>query len=255
VAPDSFLDDTNSPGGPPFRYDWQGVLESVPNGHGLNVQGDIDPDDFGYNWTLTSACGTFTNSASPIPGHIPPSSISGNSVTGTLTLEVMAGAVHTGATNSKQIVIYKDHLARDMENFVSPPIMDTAAGWVQEGGSAKIVMACHDSTTHAYKGEKGTADFWTNWTMLASVQITNGNYAVPALGSLTRGDIVAYYGRSTNLLHSQTCTGNGNDTWGANNKTLAEQDPYTFAVRAAGAHYTNWSSPEYPITITSYDKP
>ena len=114
-----FLDNTNSPGVPSFRYDWQGVLESVPNGYGLNVQGDVDPDGFGYNWTLTSACGTFTNPASPIPGHIPPSSISGNSVTGALTLEVMAGTVHAGATNSKQIVIQRPLGAR-RENPISP---------------------------------------------------------------------------------------------------------------------------------------
>lgn len=263
VAPHSFLDNTNSPGVPPFRYDWQGVLASVPNGYGLNVQGDVDPDGFGYNWTLTSACGTFTNSASPIPGHIPPSSISGNSVTGTLTLEVMAGTAHTGATNSKQIVIYRDHLQRDMENFVAENLTTNhSQDGVMHGGANALGFACHDSTTHAHKGEKGRTDFWTNsnWAVATNVVVENQYQNLPNLGALSRGDVVAYY-HGTNvsaatLAHSQTCTGNGNETWGANNKPMVEYDPWKFATAPAGSTYTNYDAAGNEWwTIRVYKKP
>jgi len=93
-----------------------------------------------------------------------------------------------------------------------------------EGGSNALHFVCHDSTTHQYKGEMGIVDFWDGvWTLKKEVIVThdlNGNGSHPSLGTLNRGDIVAYYDDEGNPMHSQTCTGNGTETFGANNEPL-----------------------------------
>jgi len=138
-----------------------------------------------------------------------------------------------------------------------------------EGGSNVIDFVCHDSTTHAYNGGMGRVDFWQGvWTLKKEVLVThdiNGNGSHPSLGTLNRGDIVAYYKASgtIKLMHSQTCTGSGTETFGANNEPLPfnghpDLQSWIWATSTAG----DWANAIWlpgtgvmPVTIKVFSKP
>jgi hypothetical protein len=175
-------------------------------------------------------------------------------------LEALDGQTPTGQTDKRVIRIYKDHLARDMENFVSPyPVADCQTN-TMPGGSTPLGFVCHDSTTHAYKGETFSTEFWSGWTVKASAVLERNYAGAPDLGTLSRGDVVAYYASTnqfdeTTLTHSQICTGNGSDTWGANNKVMTANDGWKFATSTAGALYMNYDYPPAYRTVRVYQKP
>ena len=151
-----------------------------------------------------------------------------------------------------------------------------------------IQWNCHGSTNHAYNGT-GNGDAggivamnsfspWTVKTVVVTTHNPSGNGSHPSLGTLERGDIVAYFspnGRPYSppnisdmylwtLQHSQTCTGNGDETYCANNEPLAfpgnpDQQTWKWATSPAGDYGIHvWRSSQggfIPFIIVVFDKP
>jgi hypothetical protein len=101
------------------------------------------------------------------------------------------------------------------------------------------------------------------WNCSTSYTFYASGYQTPPFEGLERGDIVAYFKEDYDLFHSQTCTGNGSETWGANNEPL-QWDPNThsftnrawfFTTAPVGVHYQNADPNSFPMTIKVYKKP
>ena len=172
--------------------------------------------------------------------------------------------------------VYKDHLARDYANFgtgtfhyytwevttfnVDPhPVMNT---W-----------NCHGSTWHHWNGsgggsQSGLPPVGVPKKVATVTRQSGGGGSHPPLGTLNRGDMVAYYMASGGLMHSQTCTGSGTESYGANNQALTYpgmpgpppggNESWKWATSTAGDWANDLWLPGYgimPVTIKVYDKP
>jgi hypothetical protein len=269
----------------PYRFDFQGVVSGSPGPYALSIEGEICPIPPGeYKWTLGTAAGTLSNDTSASPTHNPPATAG----QGTLTLKAMVGTVETGCSTNRVVKIYEDHLARDRENFGTG--ISCAGNWQFTAHGATITMGdtwnCHGSTRHAYDGDydsSSTSQPWLSWTAIKVVVVTHdaqGNGSHPGLGTLERGDVVAYFspnGKPYNppniadlnewtMQHSQTCTGSGTETYGANNepKTFpggpGEGQSWKWATSTAGDWGNHIWQPAsqggfVPFIIVVFDKP
>jgi len=252
----------------PYRFDFQGVISGSTGPYVLGVHGSISPSALGYKWTLDSATGTLTNDTTASPTHTAPSAES----EGTLTLKAMFGTIDTGLKDEREVKIYKDHLARDYASFGTGG--SCKSGWKVETFNVdpKPVMGawnCHGSTWHHWNGSgTGLATTLPSLgTPKKTVVVTHqsgGGGTHPSLGTLNRGDIVVYYTAQPLLMHSQTCTGNGTETYGANNEPLSypgmpvTNESWKWATSTAG----DWANDLWlpgtgimPVTIMVYDKP
>jgi hypothetical protein len=270
----------------PYRFDFQGLISTATGPYVLDIEGDINPaPPVGYKWTLDAAAGTLTDDTTDDPTHIAPDTQG----QGMLTLKAMIDTTDTGLKDERKVKIYMDHLARDYANFetggycindweittfnVDPhPIMDD---W-----------NCHGATRHAYNGtysDSYTSQPWLSWdvkTVVVTYHVSSGNGSHPALGTLERGDVVAYFSpsgkpydppdigdlSSWTMQHSQTCTGSGDETYGANNEPKTypgapgEGQSWKWATSPAGDWGIHIWQPSLqgsyvPFIIVVFDKP
>lgn len=215
---------------PCFHFDYQGVVAGISGSYVLSVSGAVVPaPPFTCHWDLPAAAGTLTNPDSCTPTHTEPNAAG----EGDLQLTGMNGTTAGACQAQKKFKIYQDHLARDRDNF-GVGISCGANGsnrWRFTHLGARITMSrawnCHGGTLHIYNGggsgntgPRGVAFLFNASRLKNTVLVTHtptGEGSHPALGPLVRGDIVAYFTGSGDLAHTQTCTGNGTETYGANN--------------------------------------
>lgn len=248
----------------PYRFDFQWVEVNVPGYYSNTIEGEILPASvisdlsaIDYFWSVSdgefdphdsgqtkkkSGTATPTYKATEIDSSI------------TLTLDPNACPI------TRELETFQDHLARDYCNFGTD--VNCSGSWQFTKYNVTITMGgtwnCHGSTRHHYdgagSGSVGNIDFAAgSWDMIADVNEGED------LGTLTRGDIVAYYDKNSNLMHSQTIT-SGSTTYGANNEpvpppgTPAEQS-WKWATSTAGAWTDDVNDLWKPVKIKVYDKP
>ena len=255
-TPSGDPDSTNNPSSawlmtPCYHWDFQGVSSNSAGVYGLTVEGEIRPAGFAYGWTsaTASAVGTLTGTGAT-PTHNPPITGNADGTRGTFQLEVLDGTTPTGCKDDTAVVMYLDHLGRDKKNFgTSQSCTDTT--WTTPFGSISMSgWNCHGSTLHHYSGSgsgsvgpSGLAFITNTWTLQTNVVVTHqfgGGGSHPSLGSLNRGDVVVFFQGNGPMMHSQTCTGDGTETYGANNEPLSYpgypvvNESWTWATSPAG---------------------
>ena len=215
---------------PCFHFDFQGVVSGAAGPYQLQIAGVVEPaGTYSCQWTLDAAAGTLSGASSASPTHSEPSSAG----EGDLALNGQQGGATASCRDSKRLKIYRDHLARDEENF---GVGTSCRGptWTFTRFGATVTMTnrwnCHGGTQHVYNGSgsgsvgPGGVTFLLDPSRLKkTVTVTHtatGGGSHPTLGTLARGDIVAYFTANGSLAHTQTCTGNGDETYGANNIPL-----------------------------------
>jgi len=230
----------NSWRAPQYYYDFQAVTKNTPNSNAVWIQGQVDAPGT-YQWTLSDG-GTLSFGTTLNPTHNPPDNITSD-VIGTLTFKEIRG--DKNAQTQKKIKVYRDHLARDMDNFLDG--MTCKEGdWITEFGTIHMNhnWNCHGSVQHALDGNgngyredsppEEIVMTWSNqWFNYSSGHF--GDKAIKAINGLNRGDVVVYYGPSPWLvgnryLHSATSIG-GPMTWGARNAKRTKQETLQFAKR------------------------
>lgn len=248
----------------PYRYDWQAVCDNTyGNGALYQIEGLVYMSPpYGYQWTLSPECGQLTRQQASLPLHIPPASIPGATQDGVLKLDVTCNQTNVGISDTRVVRVYDDHLRRDMANFTPDNLVPfTYLDGTMVGGTKKLRFTSHMSVAHAATGSHLNPYVWEGWTVSQSVTFTGPGYAVPDLGTLNRGDVVAYYVGGV-PRHSQICTGNGAETWGAdNNPVFWDGASYSntavaFCTSAAGCYYRNGNpNVDFPLTIKVHQKP
>ena len=218
--------------GPGFYWDFQGVSSASAGAYPLGIIGSITPDTYSYNWSANSAneIGTVFG-LDGYPLHQPPATAPQDGAFGTIKLEVLLSYVPTGISDSKRVIIYKDHLARDMANFkVDQPCVN--GNWETPFGKIEIenpygYWNCHGSTLHAYDGSGNGAlahpDFLNDtnyWQTPINLSYPFNQDARLQLDHLNRGDVISYHDAGGGPIHTATATGNSAQTWGANNAPL-----------------------------------
>ncbi len=240
------------------RFDFQGIKAGVPGAYVLDIEGEIEPvPPASYKWTLDASAGTLANDTTATPTHTAPA-VEGE---GTLTLKAMVGTTDTGCQDERKVKIYKDCLERDKANFGTG--ISCANPWSFTRFNVTINMNstwnCHGSSVHLYDGSgNGAASgigFASSWAVVKTVTVTHvdgGGGSHPSLGTLNRGDLVVYYTSGGDLMHSQTCTGNGTETYGANNEPLSYpgapsvNESYKWATSTAGDWANDLWQPDFP---------
>lgn len=263
---------------PCYHFDFQGVISVAAGHYVLQISGVVDPAAYTPQWTLDAAAGTLTNPTSTTPTHVAPAAPG----EGTLTLTGVLRGTPASCTDSKRVKIYQDHLARDFENFgtgISCGNPLATSSWTFTRFGATITMPsswnCHGGTSHIYNGggsgsagPAGVAHLLAPGRLKTTVTVTHtatGGGSHPSLGSLARGDIVAYYTGNGQLAHTQTCTGNGNETYGANNVPVrfpgrpGVDEAWQWATSPAGDWANNIQTDIFPgatpFTIKVFSKP
>ncbi len=207
---------------PCHRFDFQGVVAGTPGPYVLELKGTI-VGPASYQWTLDPAAGTLSDDTTSTPTHTAPAAED----QGTLRLEAMIGTADTGASDKRQVRIYKDHLERDRENFgtgISCPKVGSFTAF-----NVTITMPnswnCHGSVHHAYDGSgNGYALHTVAWPTFTEFTSPINWSAVAAV--LSPGDVVSFYsGTPENyvLQHSHTCL-QGITMYGANNEPSVNFD-------------------------------
>jgi hypothetical protein len=240
------------------RFDFQGVKAGVPWAYVLDFEGDIAPiPPAGYKWTLDAAAGTLANDTTATPTHTAPAA-EGD---GLLKLKAMIGTTDTGCSDERKVKIYKDCLDLDFANFGTG--ISCAGNWSFTRFNVTISMGstwnCHGSSAHLYDGSgNGSASgigFASTWAVVKTATVTHvdgGGGTHPSLGTLNRGALVVYYTAGGDLMHSQTCTGNGTETYGANNEPLSYpgaptvSESYKWATSTAGDWANDLWQPDFP---------
>lgn len=259
---------------PCYHFDFQGVVSGLPGPYALEIEGEVNPSPpYTCKWTLDAAAGTLTNDTTPTPTHTPPAAPG----EGTLRLTGMNGGTEASCKDEKKVKIYEVHLARDFDNFGVGRSCSGPWTFTKYGATIKMpnTWNCHGSTRHLYDGSgTGSAgpsevSFLLNPARLKKiVTVTHtetGGGSHPPLGPLERGDIVAYYTASGQLAHTQTCTGNGNETYGANNVPVrfpglpGVDEAWQWATSPAGDWANNIKKDLFPgatpFTIKVFSKP
>lgn len=263
---------------PCFHFDFQGVVSGMPGSYDLEFSGGIDPSPpYTPKWTLESAAGTLGSDTTVSPTHTSPASQG----EGELELVGMEGESTANCSDKKKIRIYEDHLARDRDNF-GAGISCGAGGrrvWDFTYRGATIRMPnpwnCHGGTRHIYNGEGNgnTGPAGVNFlldsarlkkTVTVTHRLTGGGNH-PSLGPLVRGDIVAYFTGSGDLAHTQTCTGSGTETYGANNLPVSfpgrprTDEAWEWAISTAGDWANDIQTDLFPgatpFTIKVFSRP
>jgi hypothetical protein len=275
VKPKGSLDAAKNPStswvsSPCYHFDLQALESGATGAYVLDIEGDIDPSPpLGYKWTLEAAAGTLTDDTTATPTHAAPAAEG----EGMLELKAMIGTTDTGIEEERKVKIYEDHLARDYANFETGG--SCLATWYVETFNVDPHVAmgtwnCHGSTWHHWNGS-GTGNMMTlppvgspKKTVVVT-HLSGGGGSHPPLGTLNRGDIVVYYQANGPKMHSQTCTGNGTETYGANNEPLSYpgapvvNESWKWATSTAGDWANDLWLPTYPgimpVTIKVYDKP
>ena len=119
--------------------------------------------------------------------------------------------------------VYKDHLARDYENFGTGGSCE--AVWKitvfnVDPQPIMITWNCHGSVWHAYNGSgTGYSPTTVGWGQTTYVNPSAADW-IAIEGALGRGDVVSFWGGSsgTVLQHSHTCRGSASQMYGANNE-------------------------------------
>jgi hypothetical protein len=236
TQPKGSLDSGSNPpdswsGASPFHFDFQGVVAGCPGSYALSIAGTVAPSPtFTHGWSLDAAAGTLSSTTAARPTHTPPKGAG----EGDLKLVAMNGSTAGNCKDKKRLKIYQDHLARDQENFaVGTSCRGPVWDFSRFGANIKMYgqWNCHGGTLHIYNGSgtgsvgpDGVDFLFDDKRLKKEVQVThtpNGGGSHPPLGPLERGDIVAYFTGSGDLAHTQTCTGNGDETYGANNVPVA----------------------------------
>jgi len=269
-----------------YHFDFQGIRQNQPGSYALTISGAISPASvFAYQWSLPSSCGTLNDYTIPSPTHTPPTSTG----EGIMQLEALYTSTPTGVIETRKVKIYQDHLERDYANFeTGGSCLD---GWkvTTFNVNPQPVMTqwnCHGSTRHAYNGtynSSNTGQPWLSWSVkivVVTVHDSSGNGSHPDLGTLERGDVVAYFSpngkpynppdigdlSSWTMQHSQTCTSSGDETYGANNEPKSfpgapgEGQSWKWATSPAGDWGIHIWQPAYqgsyvPFIIVVFDKP
>jgi hypothetical protein len=141
-----------------------------------------------------------------------------------------------GMFEERTVKVYKDHLARDYENFAIGDSCDT--GWKVRMFNVypRPIMSrwnCHGGALHAYDGSEdgsvgGKPHFTDDWTTVLVEGTDRLTYPFStavrsAIGGMHRGDVVTYHCTSKDGVygpgHSATSIGGGT-TWGSNNGPL-----------------------------------
>jgi hypothetical protein len=260
----------------PYRFDFQWVKTETPGYYSNPIEGNIEPSavvtdltDIDYFWSVSD--GEFDPHDPDEP----------QKVTGTATPTYKATEVASSITltldpdvcgaKTRQLETFQDHLARDYANFETGG--SCKAGWkvTTFNVNPQPVMSkwnCHGSTWHHWNGSGNglSSTLPPVGDPKKTVVVTHkpgGGGTHPPLGALNRGDIVAYYQANGPLMHSQTCTGNGTETYGANNETLPypgapSDQSWKWATSTAG----DWANDLWlpgtgimPVTIKVYNKP
>ena len=248
----------------PYRFDFQWVEVDVPGYYSNTIEGEILPssvisdlNSIDYFWSVSD--GEFDPHDSGQPkkktGTATPT-YKATEIDSSITLTLDPNAC---GTITKLLETFQDHLARDYANFETGGSCE--ATWYVETFNVDPHVAmgtwnCHGSTRHAYNGtysDSRTGQPWLSWdvkTLVVTLHDSSGNGSHPALGTLERGDVVAYFspnGRpydppnisdlsSWIMQHSQTCTGSGDETYGANN------EPKTYPGTPGGCQSWKWAT-------------
>lgn len=251
----------------PCRYDWQGVDASALGMTAIRpVSGGVFPYERGLYWMISEGCGSFQYPNEEVPWHVSEALPSPPPYRdGLLQLTGWWGTSRV-AVAERGIRIYDDHLRRDMANF-TPDYLSPFHCWhgVMAGSTGALHFTAFDAARHAYDGKRWLANdepFWIAWSNALSVVVTNAGYSVPEWGTLARGDVIVYR-RGTTNIHVQTCTGAGDETWGADNAPRlwnAQQQMYTnqfglFTTAPAGVHYQQACPDLFPIEIQLFKTP
>jgi hypothetical protein len=233
---------------------------------------------------VDAAAGTLTDDTTATPEHAAPATEG----QGMLTLKAMIDTTDTGFKEERKLKIYKDHLARDYANFETGGSCDNGWKVTTFNVDPQPVMSrwnCHGATRHAYNGTYSgsyTSQPWLTWDVKAVVVTEHdslGNGSHPSLGTLERGDVVAYFSpngkpydppnisdlSSWIMQHSQTCTGSGDETYGANNEPVPypgneDDQTWKWATSPAGDWGIHIWKPSQqgtlvPIIIVVFEKP
>ena len=224
-----------------YWWDFQAVVGGV-----IQIQGEMNPPNFG--WKLTPGgmgyldYPNLTPQSSPIY-HANPTCIPDLSADVTLTMR-------EGLDENRVLRIYKDNLARDMENFGTISCKgDKGVFWKTHFGTVTMDhnWNCFGSVKHALDGQGDgyVPQYLSGLNSLPSVVLNNWGSATfyysatqsPVIPNLQRGAIVAFCvtdctGLPTALLqHVATATGSGSDLWGANNSSFANGPTWFFATQ------------------------
>jgi hypothetical protein len=238
----------------PYHFDFQGVRSNTPGVYSLMITGQVCPDSIlGYSWTLSAAAGTLTGTNTATPTHYPPATAG----SGALTLQATLNGTNIGCAATKSVIIYRDHLGRDKNNFGTG--ISCAGNWQFTAWGATITMSntwnCHGGTKHAFDGSgngsaQETPHFTSGW---ATVQVDGtdvltypfSSNVLAAINAMTRGDVVTYHCSAKDAAygpgHSATSLG-GAATWGANN-----------AAMVSGPWREAWKFDQATVTSTAAD--
>ena len=224
-------------GGANYWFDFQGVTTTTTNWRSLVIAAADCPGEGCYNWTLDPYVGTLIPTSNPkYPAHIPPDSVPGVSAQGTLNL---SGWVQ------KDVIIYQDHLARDMVNFQNGQSCFTDEKWTTPFGEIKMKTGydrwnCHGSVIHAHygTGDGTTSPPYDKTKADRHYTFPFTSNDIQGINELEWGDVVAFYSpdsiykNSKNWIHSATSIG-GPMLWGANNSATANgNETWQFATRS-----------------------
>jgi hypothetical protein len=250
----------------PWCFEWQFVHannEVVAYHQTQVIQGQVEPSPpRSCNWTVSA--GTLQNPGTATPTYAP-NNMPVPTTMASVDLDLHPASTAPGAYKQRMLEVYRDHLQRDRENFGTG--ISCAQNWTFARYGVTVPMPnswnCHGSTRHHYDGtgtgSAGNLDFVVlTWTLKTEVQVNSGTH--PPLGPLNRGDVVVYYATNGALMHSQTCTGNGTETYGANNEVVPapgtpQEQSWRWSTCVAGDWANNVPSPWAPVTVKVFAKP
>lgn len=148
----------------PYCYENQGVSKEafghIDQQRIKKIEGKIIPNDLKYEWSLTKAVGTLNIDPPTLtPEHSPPDTAAIAGTTGYLVLKLKD---YPNIKDTKKVVIFKDHLARDVSNFKDGKNCLRKNGVngieLKDGSLAEgIQLGCSLSFVHAHKGVIGNA--------------------------------------------------------------------------------------------------
>jgi len=203
----------------PYRFDFQAVASDTTNP--ITIGTTTTPSGVTPEWSLASAAGTLTGTTTSTPTYTAPSSEG----EGTLTLKAVGGTTKVAGT--REIKVYKDHLARDYDNFGTSRSCDTDWSFTKYGQliDKQPKWNCFGSIEHAYNGLKGAvvnSNFTFKGWSKTEYNLPQSDDWDKIEGSLSRGDVVAFISMDRNSLelitdHAHTCV-EGTTMYGANNE-------------------------------------
>jgi hypothetical protein len=199
----------------PYCFENQGVTSGCPGSTNVQtITGVVLPETLSYNWSLDTSAGTI----SPLSGSLTPAHSSpAMAGTGTLRLYLVDDP---SIYDEVEILIYEDHLERDIANFKAGKKCTGPSDLQLEDGSyvEDVSLTCASSANPALKGTTGSASYLSTLPKVVDKE----PWAQFVNRSLSRGQILNlhYRGQSGNptSLHWQTVVSSGT---GASAQTYA----------------------------------